>query len=160
VSHLRRAEWAVLVGAAGLLVTLFLDWYEGPAGTALAPNTSGWSSLGWFTVMLLVICIVAGLLLCALIAADAVDAFTLPPGVTLAMVGVPALLVLLLVLLFQPGLGTGLPNEAVTLQPAGWIGTACAVLLVAGGLLSLHDERTTGADRAFTPPTPRPAPPA
>ena len=27
MKRLRIAEWAVLVGAAGLLVTLFLDWY-------------------------------------------------------------------------------------------------------------------------------------
>src|SRR4051812_27281671 len=160
MSHLRRAEWMVLAGALGLLVTLSLEWYSGPVGSRLAPHTTGWAALGWFTVFLLATLITCGLLLCALLAAGKADVATLPPAVVLATLGIPALLILLLVMVLQPGLGRGLPNQAVTLQVAGWAGLVFAVLLVAGGLLSLHDERTTGADRLFAPPAPRPAPPA
>lgn len=160
MSRLRPAEWAVLGGALGLLVTMFFDWYEGPAGWPEDLNTTGWTSLGWFTIVLLVVCIACGLLLCGLLAADVGDAYNLPPGVILATLGLPTLLVLLVVVLLQPGLGPGLPNAVVKLQPAGWVGLLCAVLLVVGGLLSIHDERTTGAGRHYTPPPERPASPA
>ena len=166
--RLRAAEWAVLVGAGGLLVSLFLDWYalDSPilersgVGARLDLNTTGWSALGWVMILLLVVCIVAGLLLVGLIASEAGDAYVLPPSVVLGTLGPPTLVILLLVVVFQPGLGAGLPNELVALEPAGWAGIACAILLVAGGLLSLRDERTTGPDRLFDPPPARPAPPA
>lgn len=173
MKRLRPAEWAVLVGASGLLVTLFLDWYDLVAqGTGVGfvdrsiertldqISTSGWSSLGWFTLLVLTICIVAGLILCVLTVAGVADGYVLPPAVVLAVLGKPALLVLLVVVVVQPGLGVGAPNDAVELTAAGWLGIACAVLLVGGGLLSIRDERTTGSDRVYSPPAPRPVPPA
>ncbi len=166
--RLRLAEWGVLVGGCGLLVTLFLDWYALQNATLVRPDviatidahTIGWSALGWLTTLFLVLCITAGLLLVALIASGAGDAYVLAPTVVLGTQGPLALIVLLVVVTLQPGLGEGLPNSVVTLEPAGWAGIACAVLLVVGGLFSLRDERTTGPGRHFEPPPARPAPPA
>ena len=186
MKRLRIAEWAVLVGAAGLLVTLFLDWYgvdggylldqlrapaierpeqSGPGALAvgyaeLRLDSSGWGALGWLTIALLISCVAAGLLLVTMIAAGATDVYALVPSVVLVVFGLPALIVLLVVVLFKPGLGADLSNGAVALEPAGWAGIGCAVLLVVGGLQSFRDERTTGADRIYTRPPARPAPPA
>ena len=54
VSRLRAGEWTAAVGAAALLVTLFLPWFDvapGPAGDLVNPlladegGTSGWNAL-------------------------------------------------------------------------------------------------------------------
>ena len=165
--RLRPADWGVLVGATGLLLTLFMDWYEvagayvtRSADEPLVVQPTGWASLGWLTVTLLALCIAAGLLLVVLLAAGVGDWANLVPAAVLFVLGPPTLLVLIIVVLLQPGLGSGLPNEIVSLTTAGWIGIACAVLLAGSGLASLHDERRTSPDRLVTPPVPRPAPPA
>ena len=164
MKRLRFAEWVALLGAVTLLVTLFLDWFrvEGPGAQSLeaAANTTGWTALGWVTVALLVICIVCAVALFVLTLAGAGDALTLPPGVVLGFVGPFALLVLIVVVLFQPGLGLGLPNDRVAMEPAGWIGLMGAFAMLLGGLASLRDERTTGPDRVAAKPDARPAPPA
>ena len=62
VSRLRAGEWTAAVGAAALLVTLFLPWFDvelpGPAGDLVNPlladegGTSGWNALGWLVIAL------------------------------------------------------------------------------------------------------------
>jgi hypothetical protein len=167
VRRLRPSDWGVLAGSAGLLVTLFMKWYEpdgnvsltqNPAGTLL--NTTGWSALGWFTVLLLALCIALGLLLVVLLAAGVGDWGNLPPGVALFALTPPALIVLLIVVLLQPGLGYGLPNDAVAMTTAGRAGVGLMVLLTVCASASIHDERRNTYGRTATPPTPRPAPPA
>jgi len=146
--RLKLAEWTALAGALGLLVTLFLDWYHPGRRT----DASGWDTLGWLTLTLLVLAIVAALALALAFVLSGVDAFNDPPGVVLGAIGLPALLALLIDLLTAPW-----PHAR--LAPAGWAGAVFAVMLVAGGLASLRDERTTGYGRHFTPPPARPAPP-
>jgi hypothetical protein len=139
--RLKAAEWTALVGAVGLLLTLFLNWYR----VGRRAHASGWDTLGWLTLTLLVIAIVAAIAL-------AVDAFNTPPGVVLAAVGLPALAALFVDLLTAPW-------PSADLAPAGWAGAVFAVALVAGGMASIVDERTTGFGRHYTPPAPRAAPP-
>lgn len=162
MKRLRIAEWIVLAGAIGLIVTLSMDWYALDDFDRSTPviSTTGWAALGWLTLALLVVCIAVGLLLFALLAAGARDAYTLPPGVVLVVLGLPALLVLLVDVTLQPGLGAGLPNDAVRLEPVGCLGIAFAFLLVGGGLASVRDERVTGPERFYRRPPARPAPPA
>ncbi len=147
--RLKLAEWTALVGAVGLLVTLFLDWYR----VGRRADASGWDTLGWLTLTLLLIAIVAALALALALVVSAVDAFNDPPGVVLAAIGLPALAALLIDLLSTPW-------PSADLAPAGWAGSVFAVLMVAGGMASMRDERTTGFGRRYTPPAPRPAPPA
>jgi hypothetical protein len=147
--RLKLAEWTALVGALGLLATLFLDWYR--AGRRA--SATGWDTLGWLTLALLVIAIVAAIALAVALFVSAVDAFNDPPGVVLAAAGVLALAALLVDLLIPPWTGA-------RIAPAGWAGAVLAVVMVAGGLASLRDERTSGYGRHYRPPAPRPAPPA
>lgn len=159
--RLRAGDWLLLVSALALLVLLVLDWFSAESAGTAAPETSGWSSLGWFVVALLVVTIALALVTVALLAAGAGDALNLKPAVVLAVLAPLTFLVLAVrVLVAQPGLGAGLPDEAVAVELAGWLGLLAALLLAAGAWISLHDERTDARGREFTPPEPRPAPPA
>ena len=88
------------------------------------------------------------------------DWANLPPGVALFALAPLTLIVLLAVVLLQPGLGYGLPNDAVAITTAGRVGVGCMALLTISALASIHDERRGTAGREFTPPAARPAPPA
>jgi len=58
-------------------------------------------------------------------------------------------------LLFQPG-----PNEFIGTRYGAWLGLLAALVLAIGGWWAIKDERTEAPESAYTPPEPRPAPPA
>jgi len=164
VKHLRLAEWAVLIGSIGILATLWQPWFsygvtlESFPPQSLTLSVSGWDGLGWLMIALLVISALLGFGLFLAFAVNGRDALTLPFGATLGAVAVPTLIALMVVLLTRPGLGLNLPTSAVGIEPAGWIGAISMVVLTAGSLVSIRNERTEGASRAYSPPSPRPAP--
>ncbi len=167
IRRLKAAEWAVLLGAVGLLGSMFADWFalgnaNGVGWTVYARgahSSTGWATLGWFTDLLIGLTLIAAFALVAALVVSGRDVANTPPGVVLVTIGIPMLIVLFVVALTRPDLGIGAPNDAVSIEPAGWIGMGSAVLLVAGALASLRDERTTGFGRRVPPPEPRPAPP-
>jgi hypothetical protein len=59
------------------------------------------------------------------------------------------------VLVFQPG-----PNEFVGVRYGAWLGLLAALTLAVGGWWATKDDRTDAPESAYTPPEPRPAPPA
>jgi hypothetical protein len=130
VRRLRPGDWLALAATIGLAVTLALDWFSSPGG-----KQTGFDALPVIVLALVLLCIVLNLVLCALLAAGALDAFNLPPGVALCVLA--------------PGI-----------EAAGWAGVACAVLMTIGDFWSIKDERRDAPDRAVTPPPARPAPPA
>lgn len=166
MKHLRVAEWAVAVGALGILATLWRPWFsygltlESFPPQQLTATVSGWDGLGWLMVALLVVTAALGIGLFLTFSVNARDAVTLPFGATLGAVAVPTLIALMVVLLTRPGLGLGLPASAVGIEPACWVGAASMALLTAGSLASIRNERTDGPSRAYVPPPRRPAPPA
>ena len=164
MKHVRAAEWTVLVGSVGVLATLWQPWFSYGVTLEMFPPrelsavVSGWDGLGWLMVTLMVVSSLLGIGLFIAFALNAGDASTLPFGATLGAVAIPTLIALMVVLFTRPGLGLGLPAAAVGIEPAGWIGAASMVLLTAGSLVSIRNERTDGASRAYTPPQRRPAP--
>ncbi|MBJ7342288.1 MAG: hypothetical protein JHC46_01715 [Solirubrobacteraceae bacterium] len=164
MKHLRAAEWAVLIGSIGILATLRQPWFsygvtlESFPAQSLNLTVTGWDGLGWLMVALLVISALLGVGLFLTFAANGRDALTLPFGATLGAVAVPTLIALMVVLFTRPGLGLNLPASDVGIEPAGWIGAISMVVLTAGSLVSIRNERTEGASRAYSPPSPRPAP--
>jgi len=160
VRHLRAAEIVAGLAAVALLATLPLTWFtaEAQALRAAEVTASGWDALGWAMVAALVLTALLALGLCLALVAAGSDGPGLKVGIALAVVSVPTLLALVVVLIARPGLGLGLPRDAVSLAPAAWAGTLCLAAIAAGAIASLHNERTTGADRRFTPPAARPAP--
>ena len=142
------------IGAVALFVLLFADWFKGGG-----VSCSGWSSLGWALDVLLVallamVVVTIGTLVTRAKVAIAIGAAVL----TSALAIITLVIALLRVLVFQPDLGLGLGNAAVTVQVAGYLGLVALAAIVAGGWIAIGDERTDAPDSAYTPPPPRPVP--
>jgi hypothetical protein len=148
IGRLRSGELLAGAGAAALFVALFLDWV-GPAGE------SGWSSLGWLTLLFAIAALlaVAWLLLATALARPVTHVVT--AAVIASVLGPLALIVLVVrIAIAQPG------ADAVTsIEGAAYVGLAGALALAVGAWWSLADERTDAPESAYTPPAPRPAPP-
>jgi hypothetical protein len=141
MSALRKGEWLTLAGAGALLVLLFLPWFDGRIG---------WTSLGWLMLVLMLLSI-AGAVWIAVSTVEGVLTRILPALVgTIAISALMLLVLALRVLAFAPG-DAGL--EA-------YLGLLAAAALFAGAGIGLADERTGAPASAYTPPAPRPAPPA
>jgi hypothetical protein len=149
IGRLRGGELLAGVGAGVLLVSLFLDW-AGPVGE------SGWSSLGWLTVVVAVAAILVVSWLVVATATARPVSEVVAAGVIGAVVSPVALIVLVVrTAVAQPGV------DAVTsIEVGAYFGLAAAALLTIGAWWSLADERTDAPESAYTPPAPRPAPPA
>jgi len=149
LNRLRLGEYLALAGALGLLVVLFVDWYEPatPSGwTAYAPGSewheTGIASVGWFAAGIALITIVVALLwLFATVTHDS-PALPVAGEVTLIGLGLITTVALGARLVLQPGLGIGLPNSGVDLLVAAYLGPALAGLLTAGAWVATADERT------------------
>ena len=116
----------------------------------------GWSNLGWVTIALALAAIGCAAWLAAATALARPVAQQVAAGVLTPTAGTLALLALALrALVFQPG-----PNDLVVLRYGAWLGLLAALALTVGGWLAIKDERTDAPESAYTPPEPRPAPPA
>ena len=163
MSGLRAGEWTAAVGAAALVVTLFLPWFdvELPNDGALvvvglvSGSDDGWSNLGWLTIALLLATIGCAAWLAFANAAARPVAQAVAASVLTATAGTVAFVALALrVLIFQPG-----PNDLIVLRYGAWLGLLAALVLALGGWWAIKDERTDAPESAYTPPEPRPAPP-
>jgi hypothetical protein len=147
--RLRGGDLLAGTGAAVLLVSLFLDW-TGPAGE------SGWSSLGWPTLLFALAAIVATAWLIAATAVVRPVTQVMAAAVIAAIAGPIAFVVLVIrTAIAQPG------ADAVTsIESGAYVGLLAALALAVGAWWSMADERTDAPQSAYTPPAPRPAPPA
>jgi hypothetical protein len=143
VRRVRAGEW--LAGAAGLLllVSLFLDWYDGP----------GSDGPGTVVTVVLALLALSGPALLAVQATRSSPALPAALSVIVVTCGALATLLVLVKLVLQPG-----DNGAVGLAAGAWIALVAALGLLAAGWRSMGTERNPGA------PVPRvevrPAPPA
>jgi hypothetical protein len=154
MSRLRLGEALAGLGAVALFVLLFFDWFSGGG-----VSRSGWSSLGWALVALLAALIVVALVVPIAAVARAHPAVAVGSADTTIALGAVTLVVALIrVLITQPALDLGLGNDAVSVQLCGYLGLAAIALIVAGGWITLADERTHAPESAYTPPPPRPLP--
>jgi hypothetical protein len=163
--RLRAGEWLTAAGAVALTVLLFLDWFELQVRARITETSgrivradaaaSGWSSLGWVVVLLLVIAIALAVWLVVSTAGDAaVNQPVMAAALLSALAPIVLLVVAVRVAVAQPG-----RDEAIAVQPAAYLGLAALALLVAGAWRAIADERTGAPESAYTPPPPRPAPP-
>jgi hypothetical protein len=154
VSRLRLGETLAGLGGIALFVLLFLNWFSGGG-----VSRSGWSSLGWALVILLAAVIVLALVVPTAAIVRAHPAVAVGSAViTIALGFVTFVVALIRVLITQPALDLGLGNGAVSVQVAGYLGLAALALIVAGGWITIADERTEAPESAYTPPPPRPLP--
>lgn len=147
--RLRGGELLAGVGAVVLFVSLFLEWFGGP-------HMSGWSSLGWLVLALATLAVALATWLVAATAAGRPITQIVAADVLAATVAPIAVIALALrTLVFQPGV-----DGVVSVAYGAWIGLAGALALALGAWWALADERTGARESAYTPPPPRPAPPA
>jgi hypothetical protein len=173
VSRLRAGEWTAAVGAAAVLVALFLPWFavefpraEQPAqgsGILNLLNTysaeswgTGWEALGWLVIAFALVAVGCGAWLAIANVTARPVAQLVAASVLTATAGTVAFVVVALrALVFQPG-----PNDLVGLRYGAWVGLLAALALAVGGWWATKDDRTDAPESAYTPPEPRPAPPA
>ena len=165
--RLRAGEWTAAAGGGGpagdALPAVVRHRAAGAGGQGLVDaglveegGTSGWSNLGWVTIALVLAAIGCAAWLAAATAAARPVAQQVAAGVLTPTAGTLALLALALrALVFQPG-----PNDLVVLRYGAWLGLLAALALAVGGWWAIKDERTDAPESAYTPPEPRPAPPA
>ncbi len=164
MSRLRAGEWTAAAGGAGLLVTLFLRWFgvELPQQTVQL-NTyaadswgSGWDTLGWLVIVIALAAVACAAWLAIANATARPVAQIVAASVLTAAAGTFAFIaVALRVLVFQPG-----PNDIVVLRYGAWLGLLASLVLAVGGWWATKDDRTDAPESAYTPPEPRPPPPA
>jgi len=169
-NRLRFAEKVAGVAALVLLGSLFLGWFgpdirgayfdrsvgaQAEAGvfSFTFGSASGWDSLGWLALGLVVLAIVAGLAVPLVFAVAETAVLPLVAAIVALVVGLLATLALLVQVVFQPG-----DDAATTVLSGWWIGFLAAAGVARGGFLSMRDEYLPGV------PIPdvevRPAPPA
>lgn len=167
IARLRPADVVLGLAALALLALLSLNWFSAtlPVGGGgrrtlrLDVHTTGWAALGWGAVTLAVLTCVLALAVVWLLASGALDSRTLAPHVVLTVLAPVTFVVLLVIVLTNPGLGAGLPPQAVSIEPAAWLGLGAAALVWLAAWRSLGPERQDAPDRIVTPPPPLPAPP-
>jgi predicted exporter len=89
LSRLRSGEIVAGLGAAALVVALFLPWFDGGAYDIGASGTrfirdgaqSGWSSLGWLALVPIVVAALCGLALVVATLTERTPALPLAIGV-------------------------------------------------------------------------------
>jgi hypothetical protein len=157
VSRLRTGELLAGGAAVGLVVVLFLNWF-GADPTPAHLHRSGWGSLGWLMVALLVVVAGGGLSIAYMTLRRTSPAWPVAAQVLTVAVGAVVFLALLIVVLTQPGLGAGLSNAHVIVEVPAYLGLLFTALIPAGAWLALRDERLDAPESVVTPPPARPIP--
>jgi hypothetical protein len=171
-SKLRTGELVAAVGGLIVLVSMFaFDWYEISGfgglieqfGATVGVDTGikAWDGQGFFgTIANLVIlaAAVAALTLAVLTATSRNVALPVAASAITAGLGIGAVVMVLLRMVFQPG-----PNEVVDLRFGILLALIGAVIIAYGGWQSMQEEGTTfdeARDQLRTSITSRDAPPA
>ena len=163
-TRLRLGELVAAAASLATFVLLFLDWRdpdpfyspftdgEPTRVRELAGDvgrTTGWESLGWFVVLLVVLAILGGLAVAAAVASRRPVALPMGASVLTLAGGSLVAFVLLVRVAF-------LDDQTAI----AWLGVLTTALIPTGALLSMRDERTSApsSQRPLVPA--RPAPPA
>ena len=152
--RLRAGEWIAALAGAGLLVALFLPWYEGRVvcvrGPCPQPERTGWEALAVNDVVLALVAAVA-LSLLIVTATQRVPAVPIALEALLTFAGVLATILVLVRVGWTP---EGLSDRAIGV----WLALACAVGIVAGAMVAMRDERLSPRGKS-TDLSGRPVPP-
>jgi drug/metabolite transporter (DMT)-like permease len=141
--QIRIGELLALAGAICVIVSLFLYWYQGPAG-----NLDAWDTFGPGVVLLLAaLCAALAMFVSALTERNtALPVFTAVWCVLLGLFGVIAAAVRVL----------ERPDHSTALCAGALIALAGAVAILAGAWQVLRDERPSLYKPARPEPQPRP----
>jgi uncharacterized membrane protein len=148
--RLRAGEWLALVGGVGLIVSLFLPWYDDALlGTESDDGVgTGFEAFAVIDILLVLVAAVA-ITLAVLQATRTNQALPVAFGVLTVVVGALGTLLTVFRLIDQPG-----PNGP---SVGAWLGLAAVMALTAGGWLSIANEHVRGLPPDREPEL-RPAP--
>ena len=155
---MRRVRIGELVsGAAGvvLLASMFLDWYSVSSAAVLGDATRGISAWGAFSVVDLMLALVAllGIALAVSQIAGRGPALPVALGVIATTLALAGTLLLLYRILNQPG-----PNDLIGVEAGAYVGLLASLGVFLGAWLSLSDERPRPVDPPPPEPQRRPTP--
>jgi peptidoglycan/LPS O-acetylase OafA/YrhL len=139
VKRMRAGELVALAGAACVIVSLFLRWYETPTG-----SLDAWSTFGP-AVVLLMLGAGAALVLVAATLTERSTALPVAAAVWTVALGLVAVIAALVRVIERP-------DHATSLCAGAWLALGGAVLILAGAWQSMRDERTS----RYPPATPEP----
>jgi hypothetical protein len=155
LGKLRRGELIAAAGGLVLLVALFFfDWYSAgtsvtlPLGTtvSVSGDFGAWDSegfLGLIANLIILAAAVSAVGLAILTATSRTIALPVAASATTAALGIGAVVMVLLRMLFQPG-----PNELISLKFGILLALIAALVVAYGGWESMKEEGTTfGAAR-------------
>jgi hypothetical protein len=150
LGKLRRGELIAAVGGVLLLIALFLvDWYSAgasvtlPLGTTVKVNGNfgAWDGEGFFGFLANLIILAAALsaiALAVLTATSRTVALPVAASAITAALGIAAVVMVLLRMLFQPG-----PNDLIDLKFGILLALIASALVAYGGWDSMKEEGTT-----------------
>ncbi len=130
LSRLRSGELLAAAGAVALAVLSFLPWYRSRVGSLTA-----WDTFGVMDV-LIVAAIAAAATLAVATVTERTPALPVASAIWTTLAAVLAVLAILIGLLH-------LPDHALGVRAAGWLGLVAGLAILAGGWQSLRDERTS-----------------
>ena len=144
VRKLRYGEKWAGISALALFGVLFTHWF----GVVGRGYVSGWDYLGWFTLALCALSILAGLALPAAFATRESPVLPQLVAVVTLIVGTLTVIAILIENLAQPG-------GAIVLS-GWWLGLLAAFGVARGGYLSMHDEYLQDVPMPDVPVRPAP----
>lgn len=141
LKRLRVGELLAALGAASIVVSLLVRWYEAPVG-----ELDAWDTFGPAVVLLLAtLCAALAMVVSAVTErSTALPVSTAVWSVLLGLIGVIAAIVRAL----------ERPEHAYSVCIGAWLALAGAVLVLVGAWLALRDERPS----LYTPARPQPRP--
>jgi hypothetical protein len=139
----RAGELLALAGAVGVIVSMFLPWYQRATG-----RLDAWDTFGP-AVVLLLLAAGAGLWLFASTVTERTTALPVAVGVWTVVLGLIGLVSAIVRLLERP-------EHSTQLCAGPWLALVGVLAVLVGAWLSLKDERVSTYEPAS--PTPRPRP--
>jgi hypothetical protein len=143
IGKVRGGDVLALVGAALVIVSLLLRWYEGPSGTLDA-----WDTFGVGIVLLLLAALAAAWLFASALT-ERSTALPVAAGVWCVLLGLAAVVSAVVRLLERP-------EHATAVCAGAWVALAGALAILIGAWQSMHDERGSLYPPATPEPRPRP----
>jgi hypothetical protein len=150
LGKLRRGELVAAVGGILLLITLFfVDWYSAGASVTLPLGTTvnvhgdfgAWDGEGFFGFLANLVILSAGvaaITLAVLKATSRTVALPMAASAITAALGIAAVLMVLLRMVFQPG-----PNDLVDLKFGIVLALIASLIVAYGGWDAMKEEGTT-----------------
>jgi hypothetical protein len=139
--RLRSGELLALAGAISIIASLFVGWYESPAG-----DLDAWDTFGPGIVLLL-LATCAALALAASTVTERTPALPVALGVWTELLALAAVIAAVVRALERP-------DHATAASVGVWLALGGAVAILAGAWQALRDERTSQYRPAHPPARP------